>query len=155
MENNDSSDTKSFKVNDFFESYIPASATTSVGSSDMIQLISIARKGITFSRALALGSRLSLSIYDLAPILHISSRSLHRYSHDKVLAADTSAVVLRLEQLLDDGLSTFDNTDDLSDWLKSPLPYLNGKTPLEYLDTPFGFDLVTQLLGRIRHGVFA
>ena len=121
----------------------------------MISLIRNSRNGVAFERVNALADRLSFSLSDLSKILHISSRSLHRYDDNKILDIDTSAVVLTLENLYNEGLETFDDDADFSEWLRSSLPYLGGDTPLSYLDTPFGFDLVKQILGRIRHGVFA
>ncbi len=41
------------------------------------------------------------------------------------------------------------------EWLKSPLPALAGKTPLEFADTEPGAQEVEDLLGRIEHGVFS
>jgi len=123
--------------------------------SSAISNISKSRAGISFSHALDLADRLSLSLDDLSHILHLSTRSLHRYDDNKVLATNASAVILRLEGLLSDGLETFEDITDFAEWLKAPLPYLGGDTPFSFLDTPFGFDLIHQALGRIRHGIFA
>ena len=146
---------KTMSVNDYQESYSGKASDDHYSSPNMIDLISTARSGIPFSRALSLASRLSLSLIDLAPILHLSSRSMHRYGGEKILDRDVSVTVLRLEQLIKEGLDTFSDEVDFSKWLRSSVPFLGGHSPLSFLDTSFGFDLVHQALGRIRHGVFA
>lgn len=50
---------------------------------------------------------------------------------------------------------TFDATQWLSDWLKSPVPALGNRCPNEFLDTSEGCDLVRTLLIRMESGAFS
>ena len=49
----------------------------------------------------------------------------------------------------------FDEREAAIDWLKQPNRALQGETPLSVLDTDIGSEMVTDLLGRIEHGVFS
>jgi putative toxin-antitoxin system antitoxin component (TIGR02293 family) len=118
-------------------------------------MISYARKGIDMSFVSNMMERLSLSLKDIADILHVSLRTLQRYNTSTKLDTDASSKLLYLSKLEVTGLRVFGSHMAFTSWLKSPVMALGGHTPLSYLDTPFGFELVEQTLGRIEHGIFA
>jgi len=120
-----------------------------------INRIQLARDGVVLADVLTNTDRLGLSHQELAEILHISLRTLQRYHPDKVLDTDLSSKALRLLRLLEHGLQVFGDETALQRWLRSSVPSLEGYTPISLLDTPFGFDWIDQILGRIEHGVFA
>jgi putative toxin-antitoxin system antitoxin component (TIGR02293 family) len=122
----------------------------------MEYLISQARNGLKFSYAIALASDLGLSFSDLAIILHMSLRTLQRYEPDRILDSDHTSKMIQLTTLRNHGIAVFGDQDDsFAKWLKTELPALKGNTPLSFLDTPFGFDLIHQVLGRIEHGILS
>ncbi len=123
--------------------------------SNASQLINYARQGINMQYLNNLTNRLSLNLQEMGEILHVSLRTLQRYAPTKVLDSDASAKVLNLAALQSHGLEVFGSEKDFNEWLRSEIPHLGNKTPLSYLDTPFGFTLVDQTLGRIEHGLFA
>jgi putative toxin-antitoxin system antitoxin component (TIGR02293 family) len=118
-------------------------------------LIEIARKGLKMSYLHLVSKGLSLSLQEISTILHVSMRTLQRYAASKVLDSDISAKLLHLDALKTEGVDVFGSERDFNVWLRTELPVLQGHTPLSYLDTPFGFQLVQQVLGRIKHGIFA
>lgn len=118
-------------------------------------LINYARQGIRMSFLLNLSEKLSLSLQEVGNILHVSLRTLQRYAPTKTLDTDASAKVLNLEALYRHGIEVFGDEESFNNWLRSKIPSLGNQTPLSYLDTPFGFQLVDQTLGRIEHGIFA
>lgn len=113
-----------------------------------------ARRGILMHDLLSIADRLGLRLSDLSPIMHASLRSLQRYSDDKVLDTDMSSTVIMLRDLHRLGVETLGSDAALAAWLRYEVPAL-GCTPLSLLDTPFGFTEVTDMLGRIAHGVYA
>jgi putative toxin-antitoxin system antitoxin component (TIGR02293 family) len=119
------------------------------------QLINYARQGISMTYLSNLTEKLSLSLQEISEILHVSLRTLQRYAPTKVLDSDISAKALNLAALQAHGIEVFGSEKDFNEWLRTPVPHLANKTPLSYLDTPFGFTLVDQTLGRIEHGLFA
>ncbi len=118
-------------------------------------MIEFARKGVSMQFVIHLGYRLGLSLQHIANVLHVSLRTLQRYPLDKKLDTDQSSKAILLANLHKRGLEVFGSDEAFSEWLNSPVPYLQGQKPLTYLDTPFGFDLLDQVLGRIEHGIFA
>jgi putative toxin-antitoxin system antitoxin component (TIGR02293 family) len=123
--------------------------------SSPLDLIAHSRNGVSMSIVLELAENLDLSLQEVANILHVSLRTLQRYTPEKVLDTDSSAKILQLSRLRTHGLQVFENDKALAKWLKSNLVILNRQQPLEILDTPYGFTLVDQLLGRIEHGIFS
>jgi putative toxin-antitoxin system antitoxin component (TIGR02293 family) len=124
-------------------------------SFDSSNLIQFARQGLSMSYLQKLATNLSLSLQEVSEILHVSLRTLQRYTATKKLDTDISSKLLNLTALHNHGVSVFGSDADFNNWLKSPVSSLNNNTPLSFLDTPFGFTLVDQVLGRIEHGIFA
>lgn len=123
--------------------------------SNAAQMINYARQGINMKYLLKLTEKLSLNLQEMGNILHVSLRTLQRYAPTKVLDTDASAKVLNLAALQSHGIEVFGTEEDFAQWLKMKVPALGNKTPLSYLDTPFGFQLINQTLGRIEHGLFS
>jgi putative toxin-antitoxin system antitoxin component (TIGR02293 family) len=124
-------------------------------SFDSNNLIQFARQGLSMSYLQKLAISLSLSLQEVSEILHVSLRTLQRYTATKKLDTDISSKLLNLTALHNHGVSVFGSEADFNVWLKSPVSSLNNNTPLSFLDTPFGFTIVDQALGRIEHGIFA
>jgi putative toxin-antitoxin system antitoxin component (TIGR02293 family) len=122
---------------------------------DSNNLIEFARRGLSMSYLQKLANNLSLSLLEISEILHVSLRTLQRYTATKKLDKDISSKLLTLTALHHHGVLVLGSEADFSAWLKAPVSVLNNKTPLSFLDTPFGFTLVDQALGRIEHGIFA
>jgi putative toxin-antitoxin system antitoxin component (TIGR02293 family) len=120
-----------------------------------LQVVQNARNGLKTSFFLQLGEKMGLSMQDMSKILNISLRTLQRYEDEHILDADASSKVIQLYLLQQKGLDVFGTQPSFNSWLRDPLPELDGGTPLEYLDTPFGYQILHQILGRIEHGIFA
>lgn len=120
-----------------------------------LDLIRISRKGVVKKALLQLANKLSMTMKELAAIIHISERTLQRYDDKDILAPDITERALLLSGLYQEGIKVFGNPDSFNDWLRTPLPAFEQKPPIEYLDTSFGFGLIMDELGRISHGIFA
>ena len=95
-----------------------------------------------------------LTDIELARILNMSVRNLHRLKSTDRMGRDASERLLLLTNLLRHGLSVFDDdAQTLADWLRSPIRELNSQAPIYLLDTATGFELVDDVLGRIEHGI--
>jgi putative toxin-antitoxin system antitoxin component (TIGR02293 family) len=119
------------------------------------ETVGFARRGVSSSYLIAVAEHLGLSMQELADILHISVRTIQRWEADKILDVDLSSKAIHLARLEQHGVRVFGTCSAFGGWLRKPIPALQGFTPLSYLDTPFGFEIVHQLLGRIEHGIFA
>ncbi|WP_460672735.1 type II RES/Xre toxin-antitoxin system antitoxin [Larkinella ripae] len=117
-------------------------------------VIDRSRQGMLRAEADRVAGMAALTDIEMARILNMSVRNLHRLKPDDKLARDASERLLLLTNLLQHGLNVFDNdAATLSDWLRSPIRELNSQSPLHLLDTTTGFGLVDDVLGRIEHGI--
>ncbi len=90
-----------------------------------------------------------------ANILHLSERTLQRYSKDnKSFEGIYVDRILHLEKLIDTGLNTFENTDAFYRWLKKPKSILGSTISFESLYHSQGIQDVLNQLERIQHGVY-
>ncbi|CAN5292034.1 hypothetical protein BH09BAC4_BH09BAC4_06580 [soil metagenome] len=112
------------------------------------------RQGMLRAEADQVAQLAGLTDIELARILNMSVRNLHRLKADDKLARDASERLLLLTNLLQHGLDVFDeDAQTLAEWLRSPIRELNTQSPLSLLDTTTGFGLVDDVLGRIEHGI--
>ena len=112
------------------------------------------RQGMPRTEADRVAALAGLTDIELARLLNMSVRNLHRLKSEDKLARDASERLLLLTNLLRHGLDVFDgDSKTLADWLRSPIRELNSQSPLSLLDTATGFGLVDDVLGRIEHGI--
>jgi putative toxin-antitoxin system antitoxin component (TIGR02293 family) len=102
-----------------------------------------------------LAQKISLTLQELAGIMHMSERTLQRYEDDAVLKTEYAEKAVELARLYTRGQEVFGSMDKFKLWMKTPGHVFKGDTPVSLLDTSIGFDLVLRELGRIEHGVFA
>ena len=119
-------------------------------------LITRIRKGESRSRVDEVAGRVGLTDKEMARILNLSERSLHRQAADKTLDPNKTERLLLLEELIGHGLSTFDErTEVFARWLRAPRPSLGNVTPVSLLDTIAGFGFVDDELSRIEEGMIS
>lgn len=117
-------------------------------------VIDKSRQGMLRSEADQVAGLAALTDIELARILNMSVRNLHRLKPDNKLARDASERLLLLTNLLRHGLDVFDeDVETLAGWLRAPIRELNSQSPIYLLDTTTGFGLVDDVLGRIEHGI--
>lgn len=146
---------KGYKIDETIASVVHEPSMVYGYSIEPTYLIRYARQGLSMNYLLKLSQKLSLSLQEISGILHVSLRTLQRYTATKLLDTDISSKLLTLTALHNHGVAVFGSEDNFNVWLKTPILTLDNHTPLSYLDTPFGFTIIDQLLGRIEHGVFA
>lgn len=118
-------------------------------------LLNLARKGVSKKALLSLAKQISLTIQELAGIMHISERTLQRYTPTTLIKTEHAEKAIELARLYQRGTEVFGTMDNFNDWMKTPNYTLNGEAPLSLLDTSIGFELILQTLGRIEYGVFS
>lgn len=132
--------------------YVPLPPQTAVYTPYTV--IDKSRQGMLRAEADRVAQLAGLTDIELARILNMSVRNLHRLKADDKLARDASERLLLLTNLLRHGLDVFDeDAQTLAEWLRSPIRELNNQSPLYLLDTTTGFWLVDDVLGRIEHGI--
>lgn len=128
---------------------------TSKPLQNALDLISLSREGISKKALLTLANALSFSQKEIADIVHLSERTLQRYPDEKHINKDATAKALLLAALYQQGEDVFGDLNHFKGWMNYPNPVLGSKKPTELLDTPFGFQWITDELTRIAHGVLA
>ncbi|MCD8740310.1 DUF2384 domain-containing protein [Mucilaginibacter roseus] len=118
-------------------------------------IITLARQGFPKHVLLSLAKKISLTIQELANILHISERTLQRYEDDAIIKKEYAEKAVELARLYKRGEDVFGSADKFRQWVKTPSYVFKGETPVSLLDTSAGFDMVFRELGRIEHGIFA
>jgi putative toxin-antitoxin system antitoxin component (TIGR02293 family) len=118
-------------------------------------ILQLTRNGLQKSLLLSLAKKISLTIQELADIMHISERTLQRYDDDAIIKTEYAEKAVELARLYTRGEDVFGSLDKFKTWMKTPLHVFKGETPVSLLDTSVGFDIVFKELGRIEHGIFA
>ncbi|MCZ4221859.1 type II RES/Xre toxin-antitoxin system antitoxin [Pedobacter rhodius] len=118
-------------------------------------LLKLARKGIAKKSLIALAKQISLTIEEMAGVLHISDRTLQRYTPDTLVKTEYADRAIELALLYERGIEVLGSEKAFSNWVKSPNFALGGEIPFNLLDTRIGFNMVLNILGRIEYGVFS
>lgn len=122
--------------------------------SNPMEIIEIARRGIPRKKVDVLAKAIGLTDRDMARILQISERTLHRYKDDTLLDTNASERLLLLSLLYKKGEEVFDNLEKFKFYMNTATHVYNYKKPLELLDTNTGFQIIEDALGRLEYGVY-
>ena len=118
-------------------------------------LLNLARKGISKKALTALAKQISLTLEEIAGILHISERTLQRYTPTTLVKTEYADRAIELARLYERGIEVLGSAKAFNSWVKTPNLALNGEVPFNLLDTRIGFEMVLNILGRIEYGVFS
>ena len=121
----------------------------------VFDMIEISRRGLSKKAVATMARHINLTQSDLFNILHISARTWQRYTDEKLLPQDVTEKALQLANLYKQGEEVFGESWRFHGWMNHPSFVLDGKKPLELLDTIFGFQLVSDEIMRIEHGILA
>lgn len=120
---------------------------------DDLQVVYEVDLGVHVSRfdQLLLGSGLQKQV--LAGLLGLDPRTIDNYrKQDRKFGALEGELLLKLERLFEYGSTIFESPEAFKEWLFLPAFALNQKTPLSYLNTSTGVDLVEGALDQIEQG---
>ena len=118
-------------------------------------LVNLVRAGVSKQSILALARKISLTIEEMANVLHISERTLQRYTPTTLVNTAYADKAIELARLYERGTAVLGNEKEFNTWMRTPNHALNNEVPLNLLDTSIGFNLILQVLGRIEYGVFS
>jgi putative toxin-antitoxin system antitoxin component (TIGR02293 family) len=118
-------------------------------------LIPIIRKGLSKKNLDRLMDTTGLDLPTMAGILHISERTLHRYTTSTILNPEISERIIEIARLYAKGQDTFGDLNSFRTWMAYPSIAFSYAEPRAFLDTSLGIKLIEDELGRIEHGIFA
>lgn len=118
-------------------------------------LIALSRTGVKKSTLKSLSDHLGITMETMSSLLHSSHRNIQRKDDDELLDTLKTEKVLELAAFAQRGIGVIGTKESFQEWLQSPLISLGNKTPLHFLDTSFGIQMVTKVLGRLEQGVYS
>ena len=117
--------------------------------------VKMVRAGVLKESIERLSEITTIPVKNLVEILPVSERQFNRYASNTRLKKDLSEHILIVADVLLKALEIFDSPEQLREWFFTPQMALGSEKPISLLDTSFGATLVTDILGRIEHGVFS
>jgi putative toxin-antitoxin system antitoxin component (TIGR02293 family) len=120
--------------------------------SNAYAIVFSARKGVKTKVFYDFSEVINMPEKTLASIINLSSRTISNYKiQQKSLEPLHSEHLLKLISLFAKGEDLFGNVDEFNYWLRKP--FWNAKeTPLEWLITPGGVDLLITELDKLAQG---
>ncbi|HLF44781.1 MAG TPA: antitoxin Xre/MbcA/ParS toxin-binding domain-containing protein [Chitinophagaceae bacterium] len=118
-------------------------------------LISLTRTGIKKSTLHSLAAHLGISMEMMSRLLHTSHRNIQRKEEEELLDSLKSEKVLELAAFAQRGIEVIGSKAGFIEWLHSPIVALGNKSPIDFIDTTFGIQMVTKILGRLEQGVYS
>lgn len=132
---------------------------------DLVQRIALIRSGIPATFVRRLLRSLDSKRIGLDDILKIKDQSLTRLARaDRPLSQSASERIVevailvgQVEAMVEESGNPegFDAAEWLSKWLDNPVPALDGRRPVAYLDTIKGMRLVSEMLRKMQSGAYA
>lgn len=117
-------------------------------------LLGLIRNGVSYPEFERIKSRSGLSLVEWAHFLSLSERTLLRYSKsNEHLDKSTSERIIEIAILQEKGQEVFGSLSAFNLWMDSPIRALGNTLPKEYLDSSIGIQILSNLLGRIEHGI--
>jgi putative toxin-antitoxin system antitoxin component (TIGR02293 family) len=93
---------------------------------------------------------------EIAAVADIPATTLARRRREGRFSAEESERLIRIGRVIRDALELFDHdAESARGWLQRPRPVLGNVKPFELAKTEFGAQMVRDLIGRLRYGVFS
>lgn len=113
------------------------------------------RAGLPYAVLDSVATRFHIPHEHLIRVLHIPPRTLARRKKERRLQAAESDRLLRVARIAAFAEDVLGEAAKAGRWLQKPNRALAGVIPLDQLDTDIGACRVSQILGRIAHGVYS
>ncbi|MGV6859789.1 MAG: type II RES/Xre toxin-antitoxin system antitoxin [bacterium] len=139
-----------------FEWGAPLKESLGIASSSRAMLINLIREGIRVDAFERLSKTIGVTAKELAAVTDITTRTLARRKKEGRLHADESDRLVRVALLFEQAVALFEgDREKASQWFRSPKKAFDGASPLAFSDTEIGAQEVSELIGRLEHGVFS
>ncbi len=122
-----------------------------------MSIIQSIKQGVSYKLFSYIKNRCPFSDEEWAKLLGMSTKSLQRYALSKnhVFKPIHSEKILEVAEVCDAGMEVFNSKESLYAWLTKSAFAFNYETPMHFLDTSYGTQLVYTQLKRYAHGIFA
>jgi putative toxin-antitoxin system antitoxin component (TIGR02293 family) len=121
-----------------------------------MRLIEFLNQGLPVSVLDNIHEWTAMSKADILRVTGINERNVaRRKSAGRTLTPDESERVARFVRVLDAAVDYFGSKEEAWTWLQAPVRGLGNVAPVDLIATETGALEVTDLIGRLEHGVFA
>lgn len=121
-----------------------------------IRLIQLLNEGLPISVLDNIHEWTEMSKSDILRVTGINGRNVaRRKSAGHTLTPEESERIARFVRVLDTAVDYFGSKQEAYDWLQAPVRGLGNIAPIDLIATESGALEVTDLIGRLEHGVFA
>ena len=117
--------------------------------------INLVRGGVPYPLFLSTVQALGLEKARVLTVLNIPPRTQARIKGEKPLNPKQSEGLLRLVRIFSEAQRILGSREKAWRWLDKPNRALDSEVPISLLDTELGAQMVSDVLGRIEHGVFS
>lgn len=113
-------------------------------------------KDLTFNDFKKIASKTDFTQKEWSDILHISERTLQRYSKENTaFSFSVTDRILQINKVFERGLEVFGSYSKFNLWLRGKPYMLEGRLSLHSLASFEGINNVLTQIGRIEHGILA
>ena len=134
----------------------PFIAYRSTDDGNVLSLIEMIRQGIKFPAFNHFASRTPFSMAEWSSFLHISDRTMQRYTKEnRTFDPLQSEKIIEIAMLFNKGTEVFGTPEKFNSWVETENLALGNIKPKEILDNSFGINLLKDELDRIEYGVLA
>ncbi|MEQ9298853.1 MAG: DUF2384 domain-containing protein [Cyclobacteriaceae bacterium] len=121
-----------------------------------VKMVHLSRNGLPPDFVIDLIDSYAFSKQEASRLVDISAKTFDRHLQSgKSFSGLQSDRLLELADLFQEGIDVFGSRDKFLGWLNSEIAALGNTTPKDWLDTHKGILMISDELGRIKHGIFA
>lgn len=124
--------------------------------SSPVQWVDIVRNGVPVRSVGKFAKDVGLQKDVMFSIIHLSRSTAHRLElKNEVLDMLRSDAFAGAYTVIQKARKMLSSEEALRQWLNTPIPALDSKAPIEWLDTNLGRQIVSSLLDQVRSGAYA
>lgn len=120
-----------------------------------MDLVNLTRNGILKQSVTKMAANFGITQEKICELLHMSTRNFQRIKDNTPLDIYTSEQTIEMANVYSKAHLIFVNDEAVKQWFQTSNYALGNQKPLDLLDTSFGVKMVSDVLGRIEHGVFS
>lgn len=117
--------------------------------------INCIREGVPRKALDELMAYTSLTLDEITSVLHVSDRTLRRYTPQQRMNETQTERLIEIAKLYSRGEEVLGDIVAFKEWMNSNVTALGNKKPKTFLDTSLGINILMDELGRIEQGIFA
>jgi putative toxin-antitoxin system antitoxin component (TIGR02293 family) len=120
-----------------------------------MDLVKLSRNGLLKQSVTNMAAKFGITQEKICELLHMSARNFQRIKETSPLDIYTSEQTIEMAHVYSKAYQIFSNEEAIKQWFQTPNYALGNQKPLDLLDTSFGVKMVSDVLGRIEHGIFS